>query len=62
MVLQLAVRDIGQLTDLAVEPDEPLAWRMTGRHAPVAVAETTDRSEKRVLRVGRSGGGALPGP
>jgi hypothetical protein len=24
MVLQLAVRDIGQLTDLALEPDEPL--------------------------------------
>jgi hypothetical protein len=24
MVLQVAVRDIGQLTDLALEPDEPL--------------------------------------
>jgi hypothetical protein len=23
MVLQVAVRDIGQLTDLALEPDEP---------------------------------------
>jgi len=24
MVLQVAVRDIGQLTDLALQPDEPL--------------------------------------
>jgi len=30
MVLQLAVRDIGQLTDLALEPDEPVIRRLTG--------------------------------
>jgi hypothetical protein len=45
MVLQLAVRDIGQLTDLALEPDEPLAWRLTGRACLFAAGETTDRSE-----------------
>jgi len=31
MVLQVAVRDIGQLTDLALEPDEPVVRRLTGR-------------------------------
>jgi hypothetical protein len=31
MVLQVAVRDIGQLTDLALEPDDPLIGRLTGR-------------------------------
>jgi hypothetical protein len=31
MVLQVAVRDIGQLTDLALGPDEPLIERLTGR-------------------------------
>jgi hypothetical protein len=31
MVLQVAVRDIGQLTDLALEPDQPVVGRVTGR-------------------------------
>jgi hypothetical protein len=30
MVLQVAVRDIGQLTDLALQPDEPLIGRLIG--------------------------------
>jgi hypothetical protein len=47
MVLQVAVRDIGQLTDLA-------------RELPAA-AETTGRSEKKLLKgaVDRSSGRAL---
>jgi hypothetical protein len=30
MVLQVAVRDIGQLTDLALQPDEPLIEPLIG--------------------------------
>jgi hypothetical protein len=46
MVLQLAVRDIGQLTDLALEPDEPLIGAPTGGARCLAAAGTTDRSVK----------------
>jgi hypothetical protein len=53
MVLQVAVRDIGQLTDLALEPDEPVVRRLTGRVGRSRLArssrgrQTTDRSAKR---------------
>jgi hypothetical protein len=50
MVLQVAVRDIGQLTDLALQPDEPLIGRLIGarpvEHALLVAGGTTDRSEK----------------